>query len=117
MRSTRGTPRLPRRANMRATRILGDDESPRIDRWYVVSRREQYDWSNMIHHKVIWHDNEAAAGLSSKGGYDGFDFGIAPGACCDRLHFGRSGSSLEIAEVIGSAPWRRIGIKQHSDPP
>ncbi len=46
-------------------------------------------------------------------GYDGFDFGIAPGACCDRLHFGRSGSSLEIAEVIGSAPWRlgKITIK------
>src|SRR5262245_10877855 len=69
----------------------------------------------MIQHKVVWHDNEAAAGLSSKRGYDSLDFGIATGARCDRLHVGRPGRSLEIAEVIGPAPWRRVAIEQHSD--
>src|SRR6516225_11692780 len=69
----------------------------------------------MIHHEVVWHDNEAAAGLSSKRGHDGFDFGNAIGARCDGLNFGRSGRSLEIAEVICPTPWRRVGVEQHSD--
>jgi hypothetical protein len=69
----------------------------------------------MTQHEVVWHDNDATAGLCSKRGYDSFDFGIATGACCNRLYVSRSGRGLEIVEVIGSAPWRRVGIEQHSD--
>src|ERR1700730_4872750 len=79
---------------------------------YVVSRCQQYDWPAVNEHKVVWHDNEAAAGLSSERSHDEFDFGIATSARCDRLHFERSGSSLEIAEVICPTPRRRVAIEQ-----
>jgi hypothetical protein len=42
----------------------------------------------MVQHKKVWHNNEAAIGFSTKRGYDGFDFGIALSARCDRRNFG-----------------------------
>src|SRR5262249_18929451 len=95
--------------------MVSNHRSPRINRWYIVSRREQYDRVDMAEHKIVWHDNETAAGLSAKRGYDSFDFGIATGARCDRLHVRRSDRRLEIAEVIGPTPWRRIRIEQYGD--
>jgi hypothetical protein len=42
----------------------------------------------MVQHEKVRHDNETAIGFSPKQGYDGFDFGIALSARCDRRNFG-----------------------------
>ncbi len=64
----------------------------------------------MIEHKVVWHNNEAAAWLAAKRGYDSFDFGVTPSARSDRLHVARSERRLEIAEVILPAPRAVSGL-------